>query len=99
MGNSESMPFLSVGNTAARTAGTESSDMLLTKTEENFYIKSMLEDDDSDEDPVDRPEKRRVGNKAVSDYFMHYKALKKVEEENEVFRQPNSIYTGMLSRA
>lgn len=46
--------------------------------------------------PRDRRIQNFVGEKAVNDYYQHYKSLDKVRQQNKVFNVEESTYTTML---
>lgn len=64
----------------------------LDDDEENTYIDKMLNISNDDE-PLDGLPKATSGEKAVNDYFSHYKKLEQIEDQNHRFGITGSIFT------
>jgi hypothetical protein len=63
---------------------------------EDDYICNML-NISNDDDPIDAEPKKRVGEKAINNFYQHYKDLNKVCDQNSTCQVKDSVYTGMLN--
>jgi spore coat protein CotF len=63
---------------------------------EDDYICNML-NISNDEEPIDAEQKKRVGEKAIHNFYQHYKGLNKVCDQNSTCKVKDSVYTGMLN--
>lgn len=59
------------------------------------HINDLVEVSD-EEEPYESEPKELIGSKAVSDFYTHYRVIKKVEDENQMKKIKNSIYTNIL---
>lgn len=65
---------------------------------ENNYVMNML-NISHDSDAIDQEDKKTVGDKAIHDFYKHYKDLNKVSDQNDNLKLNGSVYTGMLNQA
>lgn len=81
---------------------TKNIELDLDEALENSYVENMLDISDDnmgkyDNESIDNPfqEKSLVGEKAVTDYYQHFKGLDKAVNQNEAIKQEPSVYTSM----
>lgn len=67
----------------------------LDDVQESNYIQNML-NVSNDEELIDAEEKKTVGEVACTNFYMHYKKLHKVKDQNNYSSGKTSVYTGML---
>lgn len=78
--------------------GSDMNDIDLDEKCENQYLNNMLNMSD-DDDPIDHDDKKTIGDKAIRDYYKHYKELGKAVDQNETLKMNGSVYTGMLAHS
>ena len=72
--------------------------MFLSQKKEKEEDLDFNLEDSREQVPMDRYQQEVLGEKAVSNYYKHYKSLDKVRQQNATFGVEDSTFTVMLAK-